>query len=144
MATQTQTPTQQTSAPQNIDNSQFKKVLLVEDDEFLSSIIKARLSKSGVEITHAKNGEDAIKSLQTSIPDLILLDLILPKMSGFEVMQQIRENPQVQNAPIIIISNLGQPEDIQKGKTLGAVEYFIKAKTSIDDLVNNILGFLKN
>jgi len=71
-----------------------------------------------------------------------LLDLFLPKKSGFEVMEGIRQDPQLQNAPIIIISNLGQPEDVQKGQQLGAVEYFIKAKTSIDDLVANILEFL--
>ena len=119
-----------------------KKILLVEDDPFLSSLLKNRLTKEGVEVTHAKDGEEALLSLKDNKPDLILLDLILPKKSGFEVMEGMRQDPQLQNAPIIIISNLGQPEDIQKGQELGAVEYFIKAKTSIEDLVNNILGFL--
>jgi DNA-binding response OmpR family regulator len=119
-----------------------KKVLLVEDDPFLSSLLKNRLLKENIQVTHATNGQEALDILKNYKPDLILLDLILPKKSGFEVMEGIRQDPQLQNAPIIIISNLGQPEDIQKGQELGALEYFIKAKTSIDDLVSNIKGFL--
>jgi len=124
--------------------TQIKKILLVEDDQFLSSLLKNRLSKENVEVTHAKDGEEALSILKNLKPDLILLDLILPKKSGFEVMEGIKQDPQLADAPIIIISNLGQPEDIQRGQELGAVEYFIKAKTSIDDLVGNILGFLSS
>lgn len=119
-----------------------KKILLVEDDPFLSSLLKNRLTKEQIEVQHAHDGQEALDVLKTTKPDLILLDLILPKKSGFEVMEGVRQDPQLANAPIIIISNLGQTEDIQKGQELGAVEYFIKAKTSIDDLVGNILGFL--
>lgn len=125
-----------------MEPTQAKKILLVEDDPFLSSLLKNRLVKEKVEVVNAKDGQEALDTLKTFKPDLILLDLILPKKSGFEVMEGIRQDPQLQNAPIIIISNLGQPEDIQKGQDLGAIEYFIKAKTSIDDLVGNILGFL--
>lgn len=121
-----------------------KKILLVEDDPFLSSLLKNRLTKEQVDVQHARDGQEALEMLKTTKPDLILLDLILPKKSGFEVMEGVRQDPQLSNAPIIIISNLGQTEDVQKGQELGAVEYFIKAKTSIDDLVNNILGFLTN
>ncbi|MBP6856023.1 MAG: response regulator [Candidatus Pacebacteria bacterium] len=119
-----------------------KKILLIEDDPFLSSLLKNRLSKEQIDVQHAHDGQEALDILKTTKPDLILLDLILPKKSGFEVMEGVRQDPQLANAPIIIISNLGQTEDIQKGQELGAVEYFIKAKTSIDDLVGNILGFL--
>lgn len=121
-----------------------KKVLLVEDDQFLSSLLKNRLIKEGVEVLYAKDGQEAIDVLRDNKPDLILLDLILPKKSGFEVMEMVKDDPQLQNPPIIIISNLGQPEDIQRGQDLGAVEYFIKAKTSIDDLILNIIDFLKS
>lgn len=121
-----------------------KKILLVEDDPFLSSLLKNRLTKENVEVLYAKDGEEALTALKSAKPDLILLDLILPKKSGFEVMEGIRQDPQLSNAPIIIISNLGQPEDIQRGRDLGAIEYFIKAKTSIDDLIGNILSFLES
>lgn len=119
-----------------------KKILLVEDDPFLSSLLKNRFTKEGCDVAYAKDGAEAVQMLADTHPDLILLDLILPKKSGFEVMEAIRQDPQLQNAPIIIISNLGQPEDMQKGQELGAVEYFIKAKTSIDDLVKNVIEFL--
>ena len=121
---------------------QIKKVLLIEDDEFLSSLLRNRLIKAGVEVMHARDGEQGVEALKTYKPDLILLDLILPKISGFEVMEVMRQDPQLENAPVIIVSNLGQPEDVQKGKDLGAVEYFIKAKTSIEDLISNIFEFL--
>lgn len=121
------------------------KVLLVEDDSFLSSLLKNRLQKEGLEVVLAKDGEEALNLLKTSQPDLILLDIILPKKSGFEVMVEIRNDPQMQSRelPIIIISNLGQPEDISKGQELGAIEYFVKAKTSIDELIQNIKNFLE-
>ena len=123
----------------------MNKVLLVEDDPFLSSLLKNRLQKEGIEITLAKDGEEALNFLKSTKPDLILLDLILPKKSGFEVMEEMREDPQMQfpGLPIIIISNLGQHEDISRGKALGAIEYFVKAKTSIDELVEKIKEFLK-
>ncbi len=121
------------------------KVLLVEDDPFLSSLLKNRLQKEQLEVILAKDGEEALNLLKTSQPDLVLLDIILPKKSGFEVMVEIRNDPQMQSRelPIIIISNLGQPEDISKGQELGAIEYFVKAKTSIDELIQNIKNFLE-
>ena len=123
----------------------MSKVLLVEDDPFLSSLLKNRLQKEGLEVALVRDGEEALNFLKSTKPDLILLDLILPKKSGFEVMEEIRSDPQMQSKemPIIIISNLGQPEDISKGQALGAIEYFIKAKTSIDELVDKIKSFLK-
>lgn len=120
-----------------------KKILLIEDDPFLSSLLKNRFSKEGLDVMYAKDGQEAITILKDAQPDVILLDLILPKKSGFEVMETIRQDPQLRDAPIIIISNLGQPEDMQKGQELGAVEYFVKAKTSIDDLVKNVLDFME-
>ncbi|MFA5099035.1 MAG: response regulator [Candidatus Paceibacterota bacterium] len=120
------------------------KILLVEDDTFLSSLLKNRLQKENLEVSYAADGEEAINFLQANSPDLILLDIILPKKSGFEVMEEMKNNPQMQSKeiPIIIISNLGQPEDIVRGQDLGAIEYFIKARTSIDELVTKIKGFL--
>ncbi|MDP3015430.1 MAG: response regulator [bacterium] len=119
----------------------MSKILLVEDDPFLSSLLKNRLEKEGLEISLARDGEEALDLLKTIKPALILLDIILPKKSGFEVMEEIKNNPQLISAeiPIIIISNLGQPEDVQKGQELGAIEYFVKAETSIEDLVMAVI-----
>ncbi len=124
----------------------MSKILLVEDDPFLSSLLKNRLEKEGLEVSLARDGQEALDLLKTIKPALILLDIILPKKSGFEVMEEIHNDPQMQaqELPIIIISNLGQPEDISRGQELGAIEYFVKAKTSIDELVQKIKGFLEN
>ncbi len=120
------------------------KILLVEDDPFLSSLLKNRLQKEGFEIILVRDGDEALNSLNNSVPNLILLDIILPKKSGFEVMEEVNKNPQLKNkkTPIIIISNLGQPEDIERGRRLGAIEYFIKAKISIDELIEKTKSFI--
>ncbi|OHB20969.1 MAG: hypothetical protein A2939_02540 [Parcubacteria group bacterium RIFCSPLOWO2_01_FULL_48_18] len=121
-----------------------QKILLVEDDPFLSALLKSKLIKEGFEILHVKDGEEAINILRDIKPDLILLDIILPKKSGFEVMEAIRTDPQLSDGPIMIISNLGQDSDVQRGKELGAVEYFVKAKISIDELIGKIKEFLSS
>jgi DNA-binding response OmpR family regulator len=118
------------------------KILVIEDDPFLSNLLKLRLQKEQMEVISATDGDEAIKKLNETEPDLILLDLILPKKSGFEVLENISKNPSLRTKPVIIISNLGQTSDIQKGKELGAVEYFVKAKISIDDLIFKIKEFL--
>lgn len=120
-----------------------KMVLVVEDDVFLSQLLKNRLTREGIEVLLARDGEEAVKTLKSEKPDLILLDLILPKKSGFEVLEQINADPLLQRAPTIIISNLGQDTDVSRGKSLGAIEYFVKAQTSIDDLIEKIKDFLK-
>ena len=120
-----------------------KKVLVAEDDPSFSQILSSRLTRAGIEVVKAKDGEEALRVIRETKPDLILLDLILPgKYDGFEVLQKIQEDPTLDNRPIVIISNLGQESDIQRVKQLGAVEYFVKAKTSIDDLIKKIGGIL--
>ncbi|MBI2591423.1 MAG: response regulator [Candidatus Brennerbacteria bacterium] len=123
--------------------AESKTVLLVEDEKFLSNLLKARLESVGVKVIQIFDGSEAIKLLADLKPDLILMDIILPKISGFEIMEMINADPALHKAPIVIISNLGQDGDIQKGKALGAVEYFIKAKVSIDELVKKIMSFLQ-
>ena len=115
-----------------------KTIMIVEDDRFLSSLIKARLEKEGFAVAQAFDGEEAIQLLNHEHPALIILDLIMPKVTGFEVMQMISINPQLDKIPIVILSNLAQDSDIQKAQQLGAKEYFIKVKVSIDDLIGKI------
>ena len=119
------------------------KVLLVEDDPFLSSLLKNKLAREGFEVIYAKDGDEAVELAKKGSIDLMMLDLILPKKSGFEVIAEIKRNPETQGLPIVVISNLGQEEDAEKAKELGAVGYFIKAKTSIDDLVKNVKEYIK-
>ena len=115
-------------------------ILLVEDDPFLSSILQLKLDKENFKTIRAADGEEALNLLteQGVKPDAILLDLILPKKNGFEVLESIRQEPTLEKLPVIIISNLGQPSDIERGKALGVIDYFVKARLSVDDLVNRI------
>ena len=115
-------------------------VLLVEDDPFLSSILQLKLDKENFKTIRAADGEEALNLLieQGIRPDAILLDLILPKKNGFEVLETIRQDPTLEKLPVIIISNLGQPSDIDRGKALGVIDYFVKAKLSVDELVNKV------
>ena len=115
-----------------------KKVLLVEDDQFLAALLKNRLQKENFDVTLAKNGEEALKNLDTFVPDLILLDIILPGKSGFEILEEMHAHPNLSKVPVLIISNLGQESDISRGKELGALGYFVKARTSIDEVINQV------
>ena len=115
-------------------------VLLVEDDPFLSSVLRMKLEKESFKVVRAADGDEALNFLteQGVKPDLILLDLILPKKNGFEVLETIRQDPLLEKLPVIIISNLGQPSDIERGKALGVIDYFIKARLSVEELVNKV------
>ncbi len=115
-------------------------IFLVEDDPFLSSVLQLKLTKEGFKVIRASDGEEAINMLmdQGIKPDLILLDLILPKRNGFEVLETIRQDPVLEKLPVIVISNLGQPSDIERGRSLGVIDYYVKAKFSIDELVSKI------
>jgi DNA-binding response OmpR family regulator len=121
---------------------QGKTIMIIEDDRFLSSLMKARLEKDGFGVIQAFDGAEAIELFKQKTPSLIILDLIMPKITGFEVLQSISLTPSLQNVPVVILSNLAQDSDIEKARQLGAKEYFVKVKVSIDDLVARIKGLL--
>jgi CheY-like chemotaxis protein len=125
-----------------MENKKYK-VLIVEDDHVLSLVLKGRLEKEGVEVKQAFNGKEALDYLRTDTPDLILLDLIMPQMSGFEFLESIRSDPQYSLIPVVVISNLGQESDIEKAKSLGVIEYYVKVRTSIDSLIGEIKNILE-
>ncbi|HUC01708.1 MAG TPA: response regulator [Candidatus Paceibacterota bacterium] len=115
-----------------------KTIMIIEDDRFLSSLMKARLEKEGFAVAQAFDGEEAIGLLKQTMPAVIILDLIMPKVTGFEVLQMISITPQLDKVPVVILSNLAQDSDIAKAQQLGAKDYFIKVKVSIDDLITRI------
>lgn len=119
-----------------------KKIMIVEDDRFLSFLLKSRLEKDGFVIEQMFDGEEAIQRLKQEVPDLIVLDLIMPKVTGFEVLKTISVTPEISKVPVVIVSNLAQDSDIEKARELGAKEYYVKVKVSIDDLVNRIKALL--
>lgn len=115
-----------------------KMILIVEDDEFLRSLTAKRVEKEGYKIEVAVDGENAISLLETLKPNLILLDLLLPGKDGFEVLKKIRSIETMKTVPVIIFSNLGQKEDIEKAKALGVDDFLIKANFTLDDVVTKI------
>lgn len=119
------------------------KVLLVEDDEMLHGMYSQKFKLEGYEVAMAYNGAEGVKLSETEKPDIILLDVIMPKMDGFVALKKIRKNPATANTPVILLTNLGQEEDVRKGRELGATDYFIKANHTPQDVVDKIKGILK-
>lgn len=120
-----------------------KKILIVEDDKFLRELIARKLTDEGFEIIEAVDGEDGIKKIKETKPDLILLDLILPSIDGFEVLSRVKGDEILASIPIIILSNLGQKEEVEKGLELGAVDYLIKAHFTPGEIIEKIKNVLK-
>ncbi|MCF7831300.1 MAG: response regulator [Candidatus Pacebacteria bacterium] len=119
-----------------------KHILMVEDDDFLRGLAVTKLQASGMKVDTAPDGEAAITYLTTQAPDLILLDLMLPNMSGFEVLEKVRKMENQKNTKVIIFSNLGDEADILKGQQLGADDYLVKASFTLDELVEKINGMI--
>jgi DNA-binding response OmpR family regulator len=112
-----------------------KNILIVEDDPFFSMILKGRMEKQGFAVRQAFDGEQALAMAREQAPDLIILDLIIPKLSGFEFLETIFSDPHLNRVPVVVASNLGQESDIEKAKQLGVLDYYVKVRTSVDDLV---------
>ena len=114
------------------------KIVLVEDDQFLSKILILRLVEEGFDVVLADNGQDAAGIIKKENPNIVLLDLLLPKKNGFEVLEEIKLDAKINQIPVIILSNLGQQTDINKGLKLGAIDYLVKANFGIKDIVSKI------
>lgn len=118
------------------------KILVVEDETFLVKIYAVKLKKEGYDVSIANDGEQAVKLAAEVNPDLILLDLILPKMNGFEALEKMRATAVNKETPVIVLSNLGQEEDVKRAEGLGADDYLVKANFSIQDIVAKIREIL--
>jgi DNA-binding response OmpR family regulator len=115
-----------------------QKILMIEEDRFLRKIYKNKLSKENFEFIEATNGEEGMNKVISEKPDIVLLDLILTRKSGFDVLVEMKRNGKTKKIPVIILSNLGQESDIKKGFSLGAKEYLVKTEISLVDVVNKI------
>lgn len=115
-----------------------KYILVAEDDSFYQNLYKVKLTNEGFDVNVASNGKEAIDEVKKRKPDLVLLDLIMPDKDGFEVLREIRGDPQTKDLKVIVLSNLGQEEDIKKVKELGVLDYLIKTNVSIQSVVSKI------
>jgi DNA-binding response OmpR family regulator len=115
-----------------------RRVLLAEDDRFLRKAAETALKRQGFTVLAAMDGEEALRVARGDRPDLILLDLIMPKLQGFEVLRTLKEDAATAGIPVIVLSNLGQESDVKQAMDLGAVAYFVKANLSLQDLVKRV------
>jgi len=120
-----------------------KKIMWIEDDKFLSDVIARKLSKERCKLIHAADGEQALVVLEKELPDIVLLDILLPGLDGFEILSRIKANEKTKNIPIIILSNLGQKADIEKGKKLGAACFLVKATVTLDEIIEEVKAVLR-
>lgn len=115
-----------------------KKILLVEDDAALAAVYRSRLELEDFEITEASNGEAALEAAQREVPDLILLDAMMPKMSGFDVLEELRRTPETSNVRVIMLTALSQVKDKERAEELGVDEYLVKSQVVIGDVVERV------
>jgi len=124
------------------NSKKIAKILLVEDDEFLASMYRSKLEIENYEVLMALNGEAGLRMAEEKNPDLILLDIVMPKMNGFEVLKHLKSDKDLKKIPVILLTNLGQKEDVEKGLKLGADEYLIKAHFLPSEVINKIIKML--
>lgn len=118
------------------------KILVVEDEKPMASILGKELKKLDHEVEFAYDGAEAVEKAKKENPDLILLDLILPKVNGFQVLEKIKGDSDVSSIPVIVLSNLGTDEDIKHAMKLGAIDYYVKAQHPLLEIVEKITEFL--
>ena len=114
------------------------RILLVEDDRFLRRAAEAALRRHGHTVLTAADGEEGLRVARSELPDLVLLDLIMPGLQGFEVLKLLKEDDATSSIPVIVLSNLGQDSDVQKAMEAGAVDYLIKANLALDMLIERV------
>ncbi len=120
------------------------KILLVEDEESLAQMYSTKFTSEGYEVDIANDGYTGLQLAQKNKPDLILLDIILPQMDGFMVLKELKQSAKTKKIPVIMLTNLGQNEDIKRGKDLGADDYLVKASLTPSELVDKVKKFFKS
>lgn len=118
-------------------------ILIVEDEEFLVRALKDNLTTEKYSVSVAMDGEAVFDELKKKKPDLILLDLMLPKKNGFDVLKEVRQSPEWQLIPVIILSNLGEDSEIKRALDLGANDYFVKSQHPIQEIIEKVSEYLK-
>lgn len=123
----------------------MSKVLLVEDDQILAKLYQAKFQKEGFEIKLAFDGQEGFDNMKSFSPDLVILDLIMPKVDGFTFLQKVKDDAELtkRGIPILVLSNLGQEADIKKAIDMGAKDFFVKADVSLSQMVEKVRKYVK-
>lgn len=119
-----------------------KKVMWVEDDQLLGDVVAKVITNHGATVVRAMDGEEAQRIVETEMPDIVVLDILLPKADGFKVLETIKQNPKLMNIPVILFSNLSSKEDIEKGLSLGAHKFIVKATIVPNEIIDEIKSAL--
>lgn len=131
-----------------MDNTQAspapkKKILWTEDDKLIGSILTQKIQSSGFELLRATNGAEAFKILETTIPDIIVVDLLLPDMNGFDILEKAAADPRLKDVPRMVLSNLDEKSDKERARQLGASKFLVKAVTPLDQIIVEIRSLAK-
>ena len=121
----------------------MKNILITEDEEFLIRALKDNLEAEGCSVATAANGDEAMEAIRKKKPDLILLDLLMPKRDGFYVIEEVKKNPEWKLIPIIVLSNLGGDAEIKRALQLGADDFFVKSQHPIDEVIEKVKEYLE-
>jgi DNA-binding response OmpR family regulator len=121
-----------------INKHMANKILIIEDDRFLRKIYKNKLEAEGFEVVEAIEGEEGLHKVSAEMPDLVVLDLMLPRKDGFDVLADIKKNPQIKDIPVVILTVLGQESDVKRGLDLGAANYLVKGQTDLNQVIKVI------
>ncbi|MBU1292352.1 response regulator [Patescibacteria group bacterium] len=116
----------------------MKKIIIIEDEETLSNLLQRKLIQKGYQVEVAKDGQEGLERIKANKPDLILLDIVMPKMGGFELMEKVRLDEELKKIPIIIISNSGQPVELDRAKELGVRDWLIKTNFDPQEVVDKV------
>ena len=116
-----------------------KKVLIIEDEEIMIDLLQRKLTQEGYDVSVARDGEEGLEAMREVKLDLILLDIILPKMGGFEVMEGMQKDKELKKIPVIVISNSGQPVELDKAQKLGAKDWLIKTEFDPQEVLNKVV-----
>jgi len=116
----------------------MKRILIVEDEEIMLDLLQRKLKTHGYEVLVARDGEEGLKSIKEEKPDLIIRDLVMPKMDGFMVMEEIQKDEDLKKIPLIVVSNSGQPVELNRVRDLGAKDWLIKTEFNPQELVEKI------
>ncbi len=116
----------------------MKKILIIEDERALVEVLRDEFTLNKFDVVVAYNGEEAMTQMRAELPDFILLDLLLPRKDGFEILQEKQKDKKIRDIPVLVLSNLGQGDDVERAITLGAVDYFIKTQHPINEIVKKV------
>jgi len=120
----------------------MEKILLIEDEELIIRLLSKKLAAIGYDVSLAMNGEEGLEKIKQIVPDLILLDIVMPRMGGFEVMAEMKKDENIADIPVIIISNSGQPLELEKAKELGAADWLVKTEFDPKEVAEKIQKYI--